>query len=87
MTVMIETNQSELTTGELARELRNQGYRTPDGRPIQTWMVRRVFELGLIVETHRRVGGYRVVRREELPLVLAALARAGYLTSDPEVVV
>ena len=86
MTLTLDPTQLEMTTGDVARELRGQDHRTPDGRPIRTWMVRRVYELGMVAETRRRVGGYRVVRREDLPLVMAALVRAGYLTDAPEVV-
>ena len=46
-------------------------------RPV--WMVRRLYERGLLPEPPR-VGGYRVVPLADVPLVEAAMRRAGYLT-------
>ena len=84
MTLTLDPTHLEMTTGDVARELREQGHRTPDGRPIRTWMVRRMYELGRVAESRSRVGGYRVVRREDLPLVMVAQVRAGYLAEAPE---
>jgi DNA-binding transcriptional MerR regulator len=44
----------------------------------QAWQVRRLFERGLLPQAPR-VGAYRVVAAADLPLVEAALRRAGYL--------
>jgi hypothetical protein len=55
------------TLGDIARH---------HDRPV--WMVRRVFERGLLPEP-ARIGGYRVVPLTDVPLVEAAMRRAGYL--------
>jgi DNA-binding transcriptional MerR regulator len=51
------------------------------GVPI--WQLRRVFERGLLPEPSR-VGAYRVIAREDLPLVEEALRKAGYLPRHEE---
>lgn len=70
------------TTGTLARELSEAGYRTPNGRPIQAWMIRRMFETGQVPESARRYGLFRTIPVESVPVFKAALRKAGYLT-DP----
>lgn len=44
----------------------------------QTWQVRRLFERGLLPPAFR-IGTYRVIAVEDLPLVEQALGAAGYL--------
>ena len=68
-----------MTTGGLARDLTARGVRTPDGRPIETWMVRRAFELGFATEAGGRLGKYRLIRKEDVQQVIDALRRAGYM--------
>jgi hypothetical protein len=74
-----------MTTGDLARRLTYQGERTPDGRPIRTWMVRRMFEMGLVAEANTRLGKYRLISESDVPGVLDALRRAGYLPTQETV--
>jgi hypothetical protein len=59
-----------LTLGDIARHY---------GRPV--WMVRRLYERGILSEPPR-VGGYRVVPPADVPLVEAAMRRAGYLPAE-----
>ena len=47
---------------------------------VQDWKIRKVFERGLLA-TPRKVGNLRVVPEADLPLVKAALVRAGYLAA------
>lgn len=47
---------------------------------VRPWQVRRLFESGRLPEPPDRVGGYRLIRTADLPLIQAALIRAGYLT-------
>jgi len=61
------TDEQVMTLGDVAREL-----------GIQLWQVRRLYERGLLPEPPR-VAGARVVRREELAKIEAALKEAGYL--------
>lgn len=56
-----------ITIGDLARRV---------GRPV--WMVRRVFERGLLPPAPR-VGPYRVVTEADVPRIIAAMRTAGYL--------
>jgi hypothetical protein len=58
------------TLGDIARRY---------DRPV--WMVRRLYERGSLEEP-ARVGGYRVVPPADLPLVEAAMRRAGYLPAE-----
>lgn len=62
---------SRLTLGAVARHF---------GVPV--WKVRRLFERGLLPPAER-VAGLRVVAPTELPVVAAALCRAGYLPGPP----
>lgn len=80
---LLPTAPSVGTTGDLARWLTAQGFRTRDGRAIRTWMVRRMFELGLIEEARPRLGTYRLVSRDFVPVVVAALRQAGYISAGP----
>lgn len=59
-----------LTIGQIARHFR-----------CLPWQVRRVFERGLLPEP-QRVGAYRVVGAEDLPLIEKALRQAGYLKEE-----
>jgi hypothetical protein len=45
---------------------------------IPPWQVRRTIERGFLAEP-ARVGAYRVFLTEELPMIQAALEKAGYL--------
>lgn len=56
-----------LTLGDIARRYQ---------RPL--WMIRRIFKRGFLPEP-ARVGPYRVIPVDELPLIEQALIRAGYL--------
>ena len=56
-----------LTIGDVART-----YEVP------VWRVRRLYTRGLLPEPDR-IGGVRVVPRDDLPVVEAALREAGYL--------
>jgi hypothetical protein len=60
-------SQPPLTVGAVARRY-----------GIPPWMVRRVYERGLLPEPPR-VGAYRVVPVDDLPRLEAALRGAGYL--------
>jgi hypothetical protein len=62
-----------LTLGDIARRY-----------GIRPWMVRRVYERGLLPEP-ARLGPWRVVYLDQLPALEAALRAAGYLPT-PEVV-
>ena len=73
-----------MTTGDVARAMTARGYRTPDGRDIRPWMVRRMYELGHVAESVSRVGTYRLVPVGDIPFVLAALRRTGYLDVPPD---
>jgi DNA-binding transcriptional MerR regulator len=48
---------------------------------LPAWMIRRVFERGLLPPA-RRVGAYRVVEPKDLPRIKRALERAGYLAAE-----
>jgi hypothetical protein len=52
--------------------------RAAEALGVQPWQVRRVFDRGLL-PTPARVGQYRVIPADSLPLVEAALRQAGYL--------
>jgi CRP-like cAMP-binding protein len=72
---------------------------TPRGRPVlenhstvgqiaefcgaEPWQVRRAVDA--LPTPFARIGTYRVVRRDQLPAVLAELQRRGWLTSGEEV--
>ena len=73
-----------MTTGGVARAMTARGYRTPDGRDIRPWMVRRMFDLGLVSETAPRLGTYRLVPETDIPVVVEALRRAGYIDRRTE---
>ena len=45
------------------------------------WQVRRLFERGLLPQAPR-VGAYRVIANNDLPVVGEALRRAGYLPKE-----
>jgi hypothetical protein len=62
-----------LTLGQVARHF---------GRP--TWMVRRLFERG-ILPPPPRVGQNRIVHAEDLPVIAEAMRQVGYLPpAEPE---
>ena len=48
---------------------------------IQGWKVARLFDRG-ILPPPRKVGVYRVVSRDQLPVIEEALRRAGYLPAE-----
>ena len=48
---------------------------------IRLWKVRRLFERGFLSEP-KRVGGYRIVFRADLPIIEQALREAGYLSAS-----
>ena len=53
---------------------------------LPVWMVRRIFERGLLPDPPR-IGGYRVIADSDIPAVEAALRQAGYLRDrEPEAV-
>jgi DNA-binding transcriptional MerR regulator len=61
---------SVLPMGEVARRL-----------GCKQWQVRRLFERNLLPQP-MRVGAYRVVRTEDLPVIEQALRAAGYLKEE-----
>jgi DNA-binding transcriptional MerR regulator len=48
---------------------------------VKTWMVRRVFERGIVPEP-RRVGPFRVFQERDFPAIEKALRECGYLRAD-----
>ncbi len=83
-TLMTQTLPTVMTTGDVARAMTARGYRTPDGRDIRPWMVRRMYELGHVAESVTRVGTYRLVPVGDIPVVVEALSRAGYIDRRTE---
>jgi DNA-binding transcriptional MerR regulator len=62
-------SQIVLTLGDVARHF-----------GIQSWMVRRLFERGILPEPER-VGSYRVFREGDLPAIGEALRTHDYLAA------
>jgi DNA-binding transcriptional MerR regulator len=58
-----------MTIGDVARRM---------GEDVRPWMVRRVFEKGLLPPAER-LGPYRVFVEADLPPIRAALVNCGYL--------
>ena len=52
---------------------------------VRPWQVRRLYESGRVPEPPARMGAYRLIRPADLPVIQAALVRAGYLEETPEV--
>jgi hypothetical protein len=65
-----------MTTGTVTRWFGAQGY------PVKWWHVRRVYELGYMPEPSARLGTYRMITRADMPALVAAMKRAGYLPED-----
>jgi DNA-binding transcriptional MerR regulator len=51
---------------------------------VEVWQVRRLYERGILPPA-ARVGLYRVVTTDDLPIVERALRSAGYLPNETEV--
>jgi len=64
------SNANVLTIGAVARRF-----------GCTRWQVRRLFERGLLPPAPR-VGAYRVIAADDLPVVEEALRRAGYLPAE-----
>jgi hypothetical protein len=64
-----------LTIGAAARHFTELH---PQTKPVKPWMVRRLFERGILPEPPR-LGCYRVIHAGDLPEVEAALRKCGYL--------